>query len=70
MQKGKLFYNPYNDRMDVRFSNGDTYGGLHCGTTMDVLINNKWVPTRIEYADNWYLVTHKNIDMDGLEVRL
>lgn len=33
---------------DIRFNSDDCYGGLHCGTTMDIWLNDHWVPTRIE----------------------
>lgn len=47
---GKLFYNEDNDRMDILYDNGDVLGGLHCGETLDVKINDVWIPTRIEMA--------------------
>ena len=51
MKQGVLVYDQQSDRMDVRFGLEDYYGGLHCGTCMDVKIGSKWKPTRIEY--NW-----------------
>lgn len=70
MEKGVLFYDHEADRMDVRFGLDDYYGGLHCGTTMDVLIERRWVPTRIELGENWYLVGIKTSNIEGLIVRL
>lgn len=72
-QTGKLFYNKYNDRMDIIFKNGDTYGGLHCGTCLDVKIKGQYIPTRIEMGKEWYLVETglsgvKNLN--GLSVRM
>ena len=26
-------------RADIRFNSDDCYGGLHCGTTMDIWLN-------------------------------
>ena len=43
-------------RMDIRFSPNNYYGGLHCGETLDVKINGRWVSTRIEMGNDWYLV--------------
>ena len=48
MKQGVLVYDESSDRMDIRFGLEEYYGGLHCGTTMDVFIQNRWVPTRIE----------------------
>ena len=36
MKQGALLYNPTNNRMDIRFNLEDYYGGLHCGTGMEV----------------------------------
>jgi len=70
MKKGVLFYNDNCGRMDIRFDLDDYYGGLHCGTTFDVLINNRWFPTRIEMGDDWYLVGIKTASIVGLYVRI
>lgn len=59
MKQGKLFYNTSNDRIDIAFDDSTTHGGLHCGTCLQILQNNKWIHTRIEYsytAEEWYLV--------------
>ena len=45
-------------------------GTLRCGTTMDVQLNGKWVPTRIEMADDWYLVGVRTDNIAGLTVRI
>ena len=37
---------------------------------MDVNINGKWVPTRIEMGDDWYLVGVKTDSLPGLTVRI
>ena len=70
VKKGVLVYDQKNDRMEIRFGLDDYYGGLHCGTTMDVLIGRRWVPTRIELSDRWYLVGIKTSNIEGLIVRL
>ena len=57
-------------RMDIRFDLDDYYGGLHCGTIMEVLIDGKWVPTRIEMADDWFLVGVNTRNIAGLTVRI
>jgi len=57
-------------RMDIRFSLNDYYGGLHCGETLDVKINGRWVSTRIEMGNDWYLVGVDTDDLVGLIVRI
>lgn len=52
MRQGALVYDSESGRMDIRFGLEDYYGGLHCGECMDVKINGKWVPTRIEMGDD------------------
>ncbi len=42
--------------LTILYEEGNSYGGLHCGTGMEVLINDEWAPTRIEYGNDWYLV--------------
>ena len=37
---------------------------------MEVFVNNKWVPTRIEINDQWYLVGIKTGNLIGLRVRI
>lgn len=50
-KQGTLIYDPDSSRMDVRFGVEEYYGGLHCGECFDVLIGNRWIPTRIEMSD-------------------
>ena len=72
MKQGVLVHDPESDRMDVRFGLEDYYGGLHCGTCMDVFVNNRWKPTRIEMntMQEWYLVGIRAEDLNGLRVRI
>jgi hypothetical protein len=70
-KEGRLFYNTAIERMNVLYNDGTTDGGLHCGQIMDVKINNKWIPTRIEMSDDWYLVGVGYMQpLAGLSVRL
>ena len=57
-------------RMDIRVSPNNYYGGLHCGETLDVKINGRWVSTRIEMGNDWYLVGVDTDDLVGLIVRI
>ncbi len=45
--------------------------GLHCGECLNVLFNGRWMPTRIEMSDDWYLVgLDKDLEMRGLSVHI
>lgn len=70
MKQGVLIYDDESGRMDIRFGLDDYYGGLHCGTTMEVLIDGKWIPTRIEMSDGWYLAGLSQYRLPGLSVRI
>lgn len=40
MREGILIPDMQTGRADVRFGRDDFYGGLHCGTTMDIWLND------------------------------
>lgn len=69
-KQGALYYDKESGRFDIRFDLDDYYGGLHCGTTLDVMINGKWVPSRIEMASDWFLVGVRTSSIAGLQVRI
>ena len=52
MRTGALIYDTRSGRCDIRFSLEEYYSGLHCGETLDVQIGKKWIPTRIEMAED------------------
>jgi hypothetical protein len=72
MRQGVLVYDSGSGRMDVRYGLENYYGGLHCGTCMDVMVNGQWQPTRIEMAasNEWYLVDVNAETLVGLMVRI
>lgn len=73
MKQGVLIYDTESERMDVRFGLEEYYGGLHCGTCMDVFVGNRWKATRIEYDwgdKGWYLVGIPTSSISGLRVRM
>lgn len=70
MKQGTLVYDLATDRYDIRFDLGCYYGGLHCGECFDVLIDGEWKPTRIEMADDWYLVGIRTGDLQEMRVRI
>lgn len=63
---GVLFFNTEDDRVDIVFEDGESHGGLHCGTGIEILLDDVWHKTRIEYSDDlgWYLVGMRNV-LDG-----
>jgi hypothetical protein len=67
---GALIYDSDQDRMDIRFDDDHYHGGLHCGTPLEVFTGGKWVPTRIEKSDDWYLVGLKILPLTGLRTRI
>ena len=69
-REGVLICDPQSGRMDIRFGVNEYFGGLNCGTAMDVLINNKWVHTRIEMGNGWYLIGVETTELVGLIVRI
>ena len=69
MKKGMLIYDSSTNRFDVLYEEGNSYG-LHCGTAMEALINDEWIPTRIEYGNDWYLVGVQKESLPGLQVRI
>lgn len=58
MKEGRLGFNQSNKRYGLLNMDLWEDTGLHCGATLEVLIDDKWVPTRMEMnrQDEWYLV--------------
>ena len=72
MRKGALIYNEESGRIDIRFGLEEYYGGLHCGEDMEVMVDGKWIRTRIEMDINskWYLVSVDADSLIGLPVKI
>ena len=92
MKKGHLFFDYSVRRFDIAFDKREfhdneyhTYGGLHCGQTLQILTaEHGWTPTRIEYDSRyddpaqdfygdrgWYLVGMESItSVSGRIVRI
>ena len=70
MKQGTLVRNEESGRMDIRFGLNEFCEGLRCGTRLDVLIDDDWVPTRIEMTDDWILVGIDTDRIAGLTVRI
>ena len=58
MKQGRLGYNSSNGRYGLLSSDLWIAPGFHCGEGMEVLVDDKWVQTRMEMnlAREWYLV--------------
>lgn len=56
--EGRLGYNYQTDRYGLLISDLWAHTGLHCGEPLEILIDDKWTPTRMEMASGgiWYLV--------------
>lgn len=70
MKIGTTVYDTNQDRIDIRFTNGETYGGIHCGECLDILLNGEWISTRIEMEQKWFLVGLEGISPIGQTVRI
>ena len=70
MKLGALFYNPIQDRMDVRFGPHEYHGGLSIGEEFDVMENGVWMPTKLGKGLRWYLEGIHVTNLNGLIVRL
>ncbi len=71
MKEGVLFYNQENGRIGISFDDGMSDDGLHCGKAMEVKIDGKWIPARIEMnKKQWYLVGITVESLRALRVRV
>lgn len=55
---GRLGYNSENGRYGLLVSDLWEHEGFHCGEPLEVLVDEKWIPTRMEMSieRQWYLV--------------
>lgn len=61
MKEGRLGFNQNNGRYGILDGDFWENDGLHCGESLEVMIDDKWVQTRMEMAweedgQKWYLV--------------
>lgn len=59
--QGRLGYNSRNNRYGLLVSDLWVHDGFHCGECLEVLVNGKWIESRIEKTwkidgGEWYLV--------------
>lgn len=77
MREGIMFYNSDLGRMDIKFPQDTSYGGVHCGEAFQILVYDAWINVRIEYDHSlkqWYLIQGSHsafeIPLEGLSVRI
>ena len=73
MKEGILFYDGGPGRFDIRFEDGEIYGGLHSGTAIEIQEDFEWKQTRIEYSleqGHWRIVGRAGSLFDGMKVRI
>ena len=76
MIEGRLGYNNSNDRYGILVSDLWEDEGLHCGAGIEVLVEDKWVHSRMEKSwtedgSHWYLVgTPYYGDLEYVRVRM
>lgn len=71
--QGRLGYNSKNNRYGLLVSDLWENDGFHCGDTLEVLVNDEWISTRIEMSLNceWYLVgTPYKKDLEYIQARI
>lgn len=61
MREGRLGYNSSSERYGILLSDLWIDTGLHCGECLQILLDGRWVQTRMEMdaERNWYLVAHR-----------
>ena len=73
MAVGRLGYNSANDRYGLLISDLWKHNGFHCGETLEVMVNDEWVHTRMEMSSDgkWYLVdTPYYGDLEYIQARI
>jgi len=70
-----LGYNIENDRYGILEMDLWVNEGLHCGESIEVFVNDRWIKDRMEYdhnINNWYLVETRLIgeQLEYVKVRL
>ncbi len=76
MIEGRLGYNSENDRYGLLVSDLWENPGFHCGECFEVMVDGKWIPTRIEktwdeHGGEWYLVdTPYKGDLEYIRARI
>ncbi len=70
---GRLGYNSQNNRYGLLVGDLWEHEGFHCGETLEVMVNDEWVQTRMEmsFERRWYLVgTPYKGDLEYIRARI
>ncbi len=73
MITGRLGYNSSNDRYGLLVTDLWEHDGFHCGEGLEVMVDDKWVQTRMEMTCDrqWYLVdTPYKGDLEYVRARI
>ena len=77
MTEGRLGYNSDNDRYGLLVSDLWQHDGFHCGETLEVMVDGKWIQSRMEMAwtpagGEWYLVgtPYRGNDLEYIRARI
>ncbi|MDU3307498.1 MAG: DUF5348 domain-containing protein [Lachnospiraceae bacterium] len=73
MREGRLGYNSSSERYGILLSDLWIDTGLHCGECQQILLDGRWVQTRMEMdaERNWYLVgTPYRGDLEYIQARI
>lgn len=54
MRHASMRYHPGLDRWSVNC--GDTIYGLHCGESIELLLDGRPYACRLEFAETWYVI--------------
>ena len=73
MREGTIFFDLWQQRIDIRFGLEEYYDGLHCGETLEVFVDWEWIPTRIELGGDWYLdglqfARHRSFEIESKDI--
>ena len=65
MKQGRLGYNSSNDRYGLLSSDLWIDTGFHCGEGLEVLVDDKWIWTRMEMnpAENGIWLEHRTVEI-------
>lgn len=70
---GRLGFNIENERYGLLVTDLWEHTGFHCGESLEVLVDEKWVETRMELSldRKWYLVGTSYIgDLEYIQARI
>ena len=72
MIEGRLYYRSDLGRYGLMSHGKWVVEGFHCGDHLDVWIDGRWVPTRVEMTadEDWYLADLPGVVLYDLKARI